>query len=160
MDTQANPGFSSPRVDFGIVVSDLDRAAEFYTKALGFTEVPGFDVPTEMGRRSGLTDGKAFRVRIFTLGEGEAATNVKIMSFPDAPGARPDNAFIHSTLGVRYLTLYVDDMTAAVERARRHGVTPIADGPYLLPDGFPEGVWLACVRDPDGNIIELVGPRK
>lgn len=160
MDTKVNPGFSSPRVDFGIIVSDINRAAEFYTKALGFTEAPGFDVPAEMGRKSGLTDGKAFHVRVFTLGEGDAATNVKIMSFPDAPGARADNAFIHSTLGVQYLTLYVDDTTAAVERARQHGVEPIAEGPYRLPEGFPAGVYLTCVRDPDGNIIELVGPKR
>lgn len=152
-------GFASARVDFGIVVSDISRSAAFYT-GLGFVEVEGFDVPSEMGERSGLTDrNKPFAVRIFQLGDGDDATNVKIMQFPGTPAARCDNSFIHSSLGVRYLTLYVDDMDQAVERARKAGAAPLAQGPYKLPNGFPEGLWLTCVRDPDGNIIELVGPK-
>jgi len=153
-------GFSSARVDFGIIVSDIAKAATFYT-AIGFKEVGGFSVPAEMGEKSGLTDkGKPFEVRIFQLGDGEDATNVKIMQFAGTSSQRPDNSYIHSALGVRYLTLYVDDMDAAVERAGRGGAAPLAEGPYKLPETFPEGIWLTCVRDPDGNIIEFVGPRK
>jgi lactoylglutathione lyase len=158
--SNTQPGFSSARVDFGIVASDVEKSAAFY-KAIGFKEVDGFDVPAEMGEKSGLTDkGKPFSVRIFQLGDGDDATNVKIMQFAGTAGQRPDNSFIHSALGVRYLTLYVDDMDAAVERARGVGAAPLAEGPYKLPAGFPEGVWLTCVRDPDGNIVEFVGPKR
>ena len=152
--------FASNTVDFGIVVSDAAKAAEFYQRALGFTEVPGFDVPADMGGDSGLSDYQPFHVRIMVLGQTPGATKVKLMEFRDAPGARPDNRFIHSTLGVRYLTLYVTEIDAAVERARKAGAAPLAKGPIVLPKGFPAGVYLAVVRDPDGNMIELVGPRK
>ncbi|MCL2330169.1 MAG: VOC family protein [Phycisphaerae bacterium] len=154
------PGFSSPRVDFGIVVSDIAKSAAFYT-AIGFKEVEGFDVPAEMGEKSGLTAAnKPFSVRIFQLGDGDDATNVKVMQFAGGSPARPDNSTIHAGLGIRYLTLYVDDVDAAIARARKAGVFPLAQGPYKLPAGFPDGVWLACVKDPDGNIIEFVGPKK
>ncbi len=152
--------FASTTVDIGIVVSDVERAAKFYTEALGFTEIEGFDVPAEMGKASGLTDGLPFHVRVFVLGKEPTATKVKLMEFPGTASAKPDNAFIHSTLGLSYLTIHVTDTTAALERLAKAGVKPIAQGPYALPEGFPKGIYLTVVRDPDGNLIELVGPKK
>jgi catechol 2,3-dioxygenase-like lactoylglutathione lyase family enzyme len=155
------PGaFASQTVDIGIVVSDVEKAAAFYTGALGFTEIEGFDVPATMGKESGLSDNQPFHVRVFVLGKEPTATKVKLMQFPDAPGTKPDHAYIHTTLGLSYLTLHITDTTAAMERLTRAGVTPIANGPYELPEGFPKGVFLTIVRDPDGNLIELVGPKK
>ncbi len=148
--------FSSTTVDIGIVVSDVEKAATFYTEALGFTEVPGFDVSAEMGKASGLTDNQPFHVRVFVLGSEPTATKVKLMEFPDAPGAGADHAYIHSTLGLSYLTLHITDTNAAMERLTKAGVQPLADGPYALP----KGGFLTLVRDPDGNMIELVGPKK
>jgi len=152
--------FASTTVDIGIVVSDVEKAAKFYTEALGLTEVKGFDVPGEMGKESGLSDNQPFHVRVFVLGSEPTATKVKLMEFPNAPGAEPDNAYIHTTLGLSYLTLHITDTTAAMKRLTKAGVKPIANGPYELPEGFPKGVYLTVVRDPDGNLIELVGPKQ
>ena len=71
-----------------------------------------------------------------------------------------DHRHIHSSLGFSYLTIVVKDTTAAVARAKKAGVRPIAKGPVPLPKGLPQGVYLTIVRDPDGNLIELVGPKK
>ncbi len=150
------PGFVSPTVDVGIVVDDLEKSAAFYTEALGFTEVKGFDVSAEMGGGSGLTSDLDFHVRVFVLGDGPGATKIKLMSFPKAPGKKVDHRFIHSSLGYSYLTLFVKDTTAALARAKKAGATPIKP-PYLLPGGSG---YLTLVRDPDGNIIELVQPGK
>ena len=157
---QAASDFTSTTVDFGIVVSDVDKAADFYINGLGFTEVAGFDVPASMGGDAGLSDDKPFHVRVMKLEDSNNATAVKLVSFPDAPGVKPKNDFIHTTLGVSYLTVFVSDITAAVQRARKAGASPLANGPIPLPEGFPEGIYLAVVRDPDGNMIELVGPLK
>jgi len=153
-------GYANTRVDFGIVVSDINKAAEFYKNALGLVEVEGFDVPVDMGGSSGLSDNRPFHVRIFKVADDENATQVKIMQFKDAPGKRVDNTFIHSSYGIRYLTFYVSDMTASVERARKAGAVILAKGPIELPKDLGTGVFLALVRDPDGNLIELVGPKK
>ena len=153
-------GYANTRVDFGIVVSDINKAAEFYKTALGLVEVEGFDVPVDMGGNSGLSDNQPFHVRVFKVADDENATQVKIMQFKDAPGKRVDNAFIHSSYGVRYLTFYVSDMTASVERARKAGAVILAKGPVELPKDLGSGVYLALVRDPEGNLIELLGPKK
>jgi lactoylglutathione lyase len=152
-------GYATIRVDFGIVVSDVDKTAEFYKNALGLVEVEGFDVPADMGANTGLSDNQPFHVRVFKVADDDNATQVKIMQFKDAPGKRIDNTFIHSSYGVRYLTFYVSNITASVERARKAGAVILAKGPVELPKNIAPGLHLALVRDPDGNMIELIGPK-
>jgi catechol 2,3-dioxygenase-like lactoylglutathione lyase family enzyme len=148
--------FTSTTIDLGIVVSDVEKSVKFYKNALGFTEVPGFNVSKEMAGDSGLADYHAFQVRVLVLGDEKSATKIKIMEFPDAPGKKIDNKFINSSLGFSYLTIFVSDTTAAVERAKRDGVHPVKK-PYQLGN---RNFYLTLVKDPDGNIIELVGPKK
>ena len=148
--------FAGTTIDLGIVVSDVEKSAQFYKNALGFTEVPGFNVSKEMAGDSGLVDYHAFQVRVLVLGDEKSATKIKIMEFPEAPGKKIDNQFINSSLGFSYMTIFVSDMTAAVERAKRAGVRPVKK-PYKLGNG---NSYLTLVKDPDGNIIELVGPKK
>jgi len=151
--------FASPTVDFGIIVSDIDRAGNFYKNTLGLTELPGFDVPAGMAGDSGLAAYKPFHVRVYVAENKPGATQVKLMQFTDTLAKQPDNAFIHSTFGIRYLTFHVTDIAACVERARKAGYPTIAKGPVPLPAGFPKGIYLAVLRDPDGNMIELVVPK-
>lgn len=147
--------FARSTIDVGIVVSDVQESSDFYTKALGFTEVAGFDVSAEMGGGSGLTDNQPFKVRVFVLGDEPTATKIKLMEFPEAPGKKVDNQFIHSSLGYSYLTIFVSGMTASVSRAKKAGAF-IVKKPYHLGGNN----YLTLVKDPDGNIIEFVGPAK
>ena len=48
--------FTKATIDLGIVVSDLDKAAKFYSEVIGLTEVDGFRVPGERTAEFGLTD--------------------------------------------------------------------------------------------------------
>ncbi|HEV3005993.1 MAG TPA: VOC family protein [Pirellulales bacterium] len=152
--------FAKSTIDVGLVVSDAAKAAKFYTEALGFTEIEGFDVPAGLAKDSGLCDGHAFHVRVMVLGEGESATKIKLIEFQGVPSKKVDNSYIHSSLGMRYLTIWVNDTTAAVDRCKKQGVKLLAKSPVALPEGFPQGVFLTVVNDPDGNVIELVGPKK
>jgi catechol 2,3-dioxygenase-like lactoylglutathione lyase family enzyme len=151
------PGeFSKPIIDIGIVVKDASRSAAFLTNAIGFKEVQGFPVSGELGRKIGLIDGLPVNVRVFVQEEVEQATRIKVLSFPQAPGKAPDQSYIHSTLGIRYLTLYVRDINRALERLKKAGVALLGDTPVELGGG----TWLVAVKDPDGNFIELIGPRR
>jgi len=58
-------------------------------------------------------------VRVFVPAEADVATRIKMMSFPTAPGKAADQAFIHSTLGIRYLTFYVSSADETLERLAR-----------------------------------------
>jgi len=152
----AKSDFARTTIDIGIVVSDVEKAAEFYKNALGFTEISGFDVSKEMGGDAGLCDYQAFHVRVLVPADEANATRIKIMEFAEAPGKKVDNRFIHSSLGFSYLTIAVSDMTSALERAKKAGVVPVKE-PYQLGGG---NYFLTLVKDPDGNIIELLGPKK
>ena len=152
--------FARTTIDLGTVVSDVEKSVKFYTEAIGFKEIEGFSVPGEYCKDVGLTDGQPLKVRVLVLGEGETATKLKLMQIPGAKTKKSDNEFIHSQYGFRYLTIFVNDTTAAMERLTRAGVKTVAKTPMELPKGLPQGVFLTIVRDPDGNLVELVGPKK
>ena len=142
-------------IDVGVIVSDIEKAEEFYEDALGFSEVDEFDVSAEVAGDSGLTDYKKFTADVMAIGDGKNATKIKLIEIPDAPGARQDTRFIHSTYGPSYLTLHVDDVDAILEMAAKEGVKPLKKGPTKVGGE----IYIALLRDPDGNFIELVGPR-
>ena len=48
--------FPRTTIDVGIVVSNVEKAAQFYKNVIGFTELSGFDVSKEMGGDAGLSD--------------------------------------------------------------------------------------------------------
>jgi lactoylglutathione lyase len=152
----AETEFSKPIIDIGIVVKDADRTARFLTNMIGFKEVRGFPATSELGRKIGLLNGQSTQVRVFVLEDVEQATRVKVLSFPDAPGKQADQAYIHSTLGIRYLTLYVKDLNPVLERVKKANVSTLGETPVEMS----AGTWLLAVKDPDGNFIELIGPRR
>ena len=107
-----------------------------------------------------MNSGQNLKVRVLVLGDGDKATKLKLMEFPNDKPKKNDNEFVNSELGFRYLTLFTTDTAAAIKRLDKAGVKPLGKGPLPLPKGFPEGVFLTLVRDPDGNMVELVGPKK
>lgn len=161
LDHHEEAGLEGPyrkaTIDVGVIVSDIEKAEEFYEDALGFEEVDEFDVSAEVAGASGLTENKKFTADVMAISDDENATRIKLIEIPDAPGARPDNRFIHSTYGPSYLTLHVDDVDAVLAMAAKEGVKPLKDGPVRVGPDSP--IYIALLRDPDGNFVELVGPR-
>lgn len=152
--------FAAKSIDLGIVVADIQKSVDFYTKAIGMKEVQGFSVPGDFCREAGLTDGKRLDVRVLVLGEGSGASKIKLMQIEGVTPQKPKNEFIHSTFGFSYLTLGVTDTSAAVARLQKAGIKTIKKTPLPLPAPLPSHIMLTMVRDPDGNLIELVGPKK
>jgi len=156
----AEEAFSSKTIDIGMVVRDIDKSVKFYTEALGMKEVAGFSVPAEFASKVGLTDGKKLDIRVLTLGDGPSATKLKLMQIPEVESKKFRNRFIHTTLGVSYITLHVTDTKAAVAKLKAHKIKTLKESPLPLPEPLPSSVFLTMVRDPDGNFVELVGPNK
>ncbi|HEY5912224.1 MAG TPA: VOC family protein [Verrucomicrobiae bacterium] len=152
----ADSEFRKPIIDLGMVVKNADATAKFLTNAIGFKEVRGFPVSSELGRKIGLIDGLATEVRVFVLDEIDQATRIKVLSFPEAGAKQADQKFIHSTLGFRYLTLYVSDMNRTLDRLKKANVALLGETPVDLGGGN----WLVACKDPDGNFVELIGPKK
>lgn len=146
----------NPVIDIGVVVTDAEKSVKFYTEALGFKELPGFEVPGDFSKDAGLTAGAALKVRVLALSTGEGATKLKIVEVVGTKIPKAATEVFESQTGFRYITIHVADTTAAVERLTKAGVKPFAKTPI----GIPNDLMLTCVRDPDGNIVELVGPKK
>ncbi len=151
--------FAKETIDVGLVVADVEKSVKFYTQALGFEEIAGFTVSADFAKNVGLTSAQ-LDVHVLVLGKGETATKLKLMQLKGVDAKHGDNEFIHSHLGFRYLTIYVSDTTAAVARLEKAGIKPVAKTPAEIPKEIAPGAWLTIVRDPDGNMIELAGPKK
>ncbi len=148
--------YSRNVLELGVVVADLDASATFYTEVLGMTEIKGFAAPAQVATKFGLTNNQPIVVRKFVTADVKDAPALKLMEFPEAPGAKPDQKYIHSTLGVSYLTLFVNDMDDAVARAKKAGVKMLGETPAKAgPKNY-----LTVFQDPDDNFIELIGPSK
>ena len=152
--------YTKEAIDIGMIVSDIEKSVEFYTKAVGMKELKGFSLPADVANNTGLTNNKALTVRVLSLGDKADGTHLKLIAMPNTQSAASENEYIHSQLGFRYLTIYVKDTNAAVERLKKAGARPVAKSPVELPKSLAPGMFLTVVRDPDGNFVELVGPKK
>ena len=159
-DDHIKSEFIKPTIDIGCVVSDLDRSIKFYTNAIGFKVAGEFSVPGDFAKDSGLTNSKELNIKILTLGgsDGEDATKLKLMQVKGS-GGKADHKSIDSTLGLSYITIFIKDTDKALAKLKEAGVKPIAKGPVTLPENLDPSLALTIVRDPDGNFVELVGPK-
>jgi len=148
--------FAKGIVDIGIVAEDLERTVKFYTEAVGLKEIKGFEASAQKATQFGLTDNQPAKVRVFVLGDSQDSARLKIMAFPKRPGAKPDQRFIHSTIGISYLTLRVSDMDDALARLKKAKVKTLGKTPVSLGGKMR----ITVFHDPDGNFVELIGPVK
>ncbi len=76
---------------------------------------------------------------------------LKVMVPTDAPVAGPAVDPFWAAAGLRYLTVWVDDLAAVVARWTAHGgrVT-------MAPTEIRPGVSTAMLADPDGNVVEMM----
>ncbi len=157
-DNHAKSEFLETTIDLGCVVSDLEASVKFYTEAIGFKVAGEFHVPSGMAKDSGLTAGDTLDIKVLVLGDGEEATKLKLMQGIETT-KKGKNKVINSQYGFSYLTVFVKSTDDALARLKKAGVKPIAKGPVTLPENLDPKMSLTIVRDPDGNFVELVGPK-
>lgn len=145
--------FTSETISVGVVVSDLEKSVEFYTKVIGMKKAGGFSVNADMGRRTGLTGGSAVDITVLKLGDSKTATDWKLMSF-GKPAAPPKKQHIQDDTGPQYITIHVKALKPFLARIKEHNVKLLGDTPISL-GGTTQFV---LVQDPDGTFVELIGP--
>jgi catechol 2,3-dioxygenase-like lactoylglutathione lyase family enzyme len=126
----------------GLTVADLDRAAAWYAAAFGFETLLAFDLPDGVRGTMLRTAGGA-GIELFEV-PGAAA---------GLAGADPPAAM--RTTGFGHVGLEVDDLDAAVATAAAVSGTAVVWEPRQSPE---PGKRMAFVHDPDGNLVELIGP--
>ena len=125
-----NPAKDS--VDFGMVVSDIAKSLAFYQGLLGLEKTE--ELPTPFGTLHRLHFGKS---------------DIKLIDPKEVPPA--GTIGLEKQLGIRYMTFVIHDISTICAELRDKGVE------FAIPETeFRPGVRIAMVKDPDGNIVELV----
>lgn len=148
----AQSEFSSPTIQIGVVVENLEKSITFYTDIIGMTRTGGFEVTPEIALATGLTDGKPLSVAVMKLEDAPSANEWKLMSF-GKKGSNADHHHIDGDTGMRYVTIYYNTLNDVLARIEDNNIATLGDTPVLLPDGRH----FILVRDPDGTFIELIG---
>jgi catechol 2,3-dioxygenase-like lactoylglutathione lyase family enzyme/uncharacterized protein YndB with AHSA1/START domain len=125
---------ASEALDVGIVVRDLDAAVRFYHDTLGLPLDRSF--PTDSGAVHPLVCG---------------AARLKLVELAVVPADANPRGGIQGATGLRYLTLYVEDLDDVLARCRAAATPVSAPKTEVAP-----GIFTAVVEDPDGSLIELV----
>jgi catechol 2,3-dioxygenase-like lactoylglutathione lyase family enzyme len=151
----AEKEFSSTTIQIGMIVSDMEQSLHFYKDIIGFRQFdpPSFEVDADFGKRSGLTDSLPIHVEVLKLGDGDAATQLKLLAFGDK-AKKQENEYIHSQTGIQYLTIFVKKLAPFVASLKEHNIKLLGETP--IPLGSENHFVL--VKDPDGTFVELIGP--
>ncbi len=126
----------------GLRVRDLDRAKRFY-EALGFTEAKRLTVPDAVaGGLLGLTPPIGFEA-VYMCNDGFVLQLLTFAGYP-APD-EPERTMVGA--GLTHLSIAVDDLAATQAAVKAACGTVVAD---------PGGGFACMVRDPEGQLIELI----
>jgi len=132
----------------GIVVSDIDRSIDFYTKLLGFSIKKDMVESGEyIDNFSDLKDAKVRTVKM-SLDSGDMVELLCYESHPE----QPDMSRPITRIGCSHIALTVDDLDDTYQRLLESGVV-FNSPPQLSPDGFAK---VTFCKDPDGSLIEVV----
>jgi catechol 2,3-dioxygenase-like lactoylglutathione lyase family enzyme len=152
----ALPGLGQVRAvqGFGLTVSDVERSAAFYQKALAFQKVaerivvdPQYDA---------LTGVFGARVRSVTLRLGDET--IELNQFV-APGGQPIPLDSRANdLWFQHLAIVVSDMDKAYRHLGESTFQAISSEPQTIPDTNPAaaGIQAFKFKDPDGHPLELL----
>lgn len=146
--------FARSAISVGVLVADMEKSLDFYTNVVGMTQVREFYIDSEKAGRMGLTQEKAFHVKVLKLENVVNATEWKLVTF--GKKTRMSNQmYIDDINGIRYATIFVRNMKPLLERIQQYSVKTYGQTPTMLD----ETRQFVLLKDPDGNFIEFIGPR-
>ena len=138
----------SAPMEVGFCCRDIEALARFYTEVLGFELISVVEVDAAHARSAALSD-VAYRVARLQTPWGE---RIKLLQPSKAPKQGESADWILERCNTAYVTFIVDDLEAMLIRlAGKAAVLTGREKVEVRP-----GVWLAFVRDPEGNLLEFV----
>ena len=146
--------FAKSAFSVGVVVEDLNKSIDFYINVIGMVKTGEFSVDAEKAKELGLSNGDRFDVKVLKLENSENAPEWKLMSF-GKKSAHPKQHFVPDDTGIQYITIFVKSMKPILERIQKYKVKTLGKSPTML-DADRQFV---AIQDPDGNFIELIGPK-
>lgn len=125
-----------------ILVSDIERSADFYQRAVGWEREFGGEYDESLGRANGY--GGPGRILMGKL--GGVPLELVEMKVPLEPKGRPGH------FGIFMCSVITRDLTAVIAHLKAEGIPITRD----VDVGRSR---LLVVTDPDGQEIGIIGPR-
>jgi catechol 2,3-dioxygenase-like lactoylglutathione lyase family enzyme len=136
------PGFTATAHHVALSVADLDAQQRWYAETLGMDVEQRFDLPEPPVRTVLLRTPRGFRIELI-----ERAGSARAATFADALDAARARGYGH-------WAIEVDDLDLAYTELTRAGAAPVSPpAPAVQP-----GARFAYVKDPEGNLLELIQP--
>lgn len=129
---------------YGITVSDLDRAVEFYRDVLGLEVLAEFSVGGEAFATGVGVDGASADFTHLDAGDAR----IELVSY-DPEGQDRDQPDLNQP-GATHVGLTVDDVDAVYE-SLPEDVETISE-----PQTTDSGTRICFVEDPEGNLVEIL----
>lgn len=127
----------------GLCVDDLVAAERFYVDGLSFTRLRDLSPPDGVTSKL-LRIPRPVGLTAVYLGLGDFV--LELLHF-DRPTDAPRRERLMTERGLTHVSITVDDIAATVEQVVAHGGEVLADTDITVA---------VLVRDPDGQIVELV----
>lgn len=138
-----------------LIVSDVERAARFYERALGWKRTLAAAVGGEVVERGlGLPAGTTGRIQ-YLQGPTQLG-QIELIEWSDGPGPQPRTG--HRELGTFLLSFQVPraEIAATYDRVVALGAETLSEPVTSVLEHYGP-VDAFCFRDPDGNLLEVVG---
>lgn len=147
-----------------IGVSDMDRSVDFYSRALGF-DVVALDRDVTGPELSPSAEGGSVRTVVLKRSRVPGKTiprgpgMVRLVQAKSFKGQRFAEGVFWGDLGILEFGFDVKDIDATHSMLLENGAEPfIPPARMKMPMGYAGG--FAYVRDPDGNLLELIEMEK
>ncbi|HVY49280.1 MAG TPA: VOC family protein [Minicystis sp.] len=149
-------------VHVDLVVRDLEASLRFYRDRLGCTLVEEGEVTGAVP--AFYSGGRSSSMHLVLLKASPAMFGVMVELMAFAPGAAGEPLDVRygsvgSVPSIYNLTFLVDDLDAFVARLEAEGVAP-ASPPMEVALPKSGATRIQFIRDPDGNLLELVDKRR
>ncbi|PQJ85050.1 MULTISPECIES: VOC family protein [Aliivibrio] len=141
----------------GIMVGNMDKAVEFYTKALGLSVVMG-NTKVEEERKTAIG-----RMCVAVFGEGFKGFNIAHLLSSDGIGfelfemkeRQERHEVDFSRIGIFHFCLQTDDFHGVIERTEQFGGKVRMDIMRYHPEDDNNLSQMVYLEDPFGNLFEL-----
>jgi len=162
----AEPASQARFWHLALVVRDLDRMHDFYTRVLGLKRVTdlAFSDPHSVETQppyqplkglDGLMGMERTRVEIRHYTDSSSGNFLELMRYPEHRAESGDQ-HMYTPAGWNHLGLQVSDLGRILRIMNRENPASIVGGPAILNE-FGGNKFL-IVKDPEGNLLELYEP--
>ena len=131
-------------IDIAITCSDIVKTRYFFEKILGLNVVTEFKVDKSTANNLGLAP-EGFTQTRFAMGD----TKIKLLEF-DSLEVNSTNHHSEISQGVRWITLYVNDICETYETLESKGYGFLGDVPTKSKGAL-------VLKGPEGILIEFIG---